>query len=150
MGIGTALTLGPDITGQFTANQINNLNAIGAWLIPRKPYMDQARPDWFVKVTGYDGMNYVNRVGAKRSFHLLTGSLAPKTLPAAITLNLSGVTAVTLTPTGVAIPFTTNSAGTTIFLSGLPQDQYDTIISIEGGLTVGPPIIFEDKFDSAV
>lgn len=148
MGITTALTLGPDITGQYTTDQINKLSAIGDWLIPRKPYMDRARPDWYIKVTGYSGLNYVNRVGAKRTVHLLTGSLNPQALPASIALNMSGVTGVTQVPTGVAVPFATDSNGTTISLTGVTQDQYDTILSVEGGTLVGPPTVFEDNFDA--
>ncbi|MCR8635830.1 alpha-L-fucosidase [Paenibacillus radicis (ex Xue et al. 2023)] len=148
MGITTSLTMGPDITGKFTTDQIDKLQQVGNWLTPRKPYMDGAIPDWNVTVTGYSGMNYVNNVGNKRSVHLLSGSANPVSLPSSITLNMSGVTAVKLAPSGNNVSFTTNSNGTTIQLSGIQQDTYDTILSVEGGKAVAPARIFQNDFNS--
>jgi hypothetical protein len=86
MGITTALTMGPDITGKFTADQITKLQQIGNWVIPRKPYMDGAVPDLDVVLNGYSGLWYANTVGSKSVLHLLSGSAYPVSLPSSLML----------------------------------------------------------------
>ncbi|MCR8635829.1 DUF1080 domain-containing protein [Paenibacillus radicis (ex Xue et al. 2023)] len=143
VGVTVNLAMGPDITGQFTKDQINKLQQIGNWLIPRKPYMSGALPNLDAAVSGYGGLSYVNTVGGNNTVHLLTGSKSKVALPASIDLNMTGVTAVKLAPGGTSIPFTSNGNKTTINLAGVAQDTYDTMISVEGG---GVPTLFNAYF----
>ena len=129
MGLNTVFSMGPDVTGKFDPIQIDTLAAIGQWLIPRKPFLDNAIPNLDITVTGYSGLWYVNTVGKQIVVHLLTGSRDTASLPHSVDIHISdSVTSVHLAPDLTEIPFTKETHKIILDLTAINQSAYSTII----------------------
>lgn len=132
MGITTVLGFGPDNRGCFTSGQKQVLMEIGQWLVPRKPYLDNARPLHDAGIKGYDGLGYVNKVDSGMVVNLLSGSKVPVKLPRGIEVSGIGkVNSATLVPEGESLSFKQTGDGCTIDLRDVRQDSYNTMIVLK-------------------
>lgn len=130
MGITTVIGFGPDVTGRFNDRHHVVLREIGKWLVPRRPYLDGARPLRDIVVVAYPGLWYANRVEPGVAISLLSGSRTPVKLPDKITVkNVGSVGKARLAPQMTSLEFRrVDESAIEISLEGVEQDAFNTII----------------------
>jgi hypothetical protein len=133
MGITTVLGFGPDVTGRFNDIHRRTLHEIGEWLVPRKPYLDDARPVHNIVVEGYPGLWYVNKVKTSIVVSLLSGSRKPISLPRFIIVkNVEKIEKIRLAPTLTPLSFyRIGENSIKISLENVEQDLFNTIVVID-------------------